>query len=364
MLLVATSALVASRVLQWQHNPPKPIQMMQGNGKARSLPSKWEEKTVPLGKSGSVIAFGSNGLQAIAGLGTIMVSRDNGATWQALNGGPGQISVTKDGGVTYEAQSKPLIKTNDLCGVESAAINKSGRLFLKTTCEHTAQLWSVPLTDTSAEWHVVVFTYQDDPANGVYGPSSDFVMTGDRVLIEGSLRLSAAILTTDDEGKSWRPFWRSSFFGAGLATFDFVDETGWILLGDGQLLVSEDRGKSWERVSSIPDDVAQSAYSMKFASREKGFIVGKNGLVLVTENGGRKWQQSRSNVTFNLHKVASANGERAWAVGNSSSVLETDDGGMTWRTVDLGINQTIYHRLSVNNGVAWVCADNSLFHSR
>src|SRR5258707_2967435 len=157
----------------------------------------WRRQPVRLEKSADMIVFGNDEWTVIAGTGTILISRNDGKTWEVLRTGQGDLRITTDGGATYREVSRDssIINTNDLCNVESAAMSPSGRLYLKSVCEHTAQIWSVPIKSTSKPWHVVSFTYEPDPSNGAFGPSSDFILAGDNVFIAASTPSGAAMLT-------------------------------------------------------------------------------------------------------------------------------------------------------------------------
>ncbi len=365
ILFCASGFLASLAFRRGQAKPAQTLPSIEMRKEMTERPNSWRRQPVPLEKSADMIV-GNDEWTVIAGIGTILISRNDGKTWEVLGTGEGDLRITTDGGATYREDSRDssIIKTNDLCNVESAAISPSGRLYLKSVCEHTAQIWSVPIKNISEPWHVVSFTYESDPSNGVFGPSSDFILAGDNVFIAGSTPSGAAILTSEDNGSSWKPFWKASFFGAGLAAFDLSDgNTGWILLGDGELRKTTDGGHSWETISTLSHELAERAYSLKFTNTSKAFIVGSEGLILTTSDGGVTWQRQESRVSFNLHKVSVADPKHAWAVGNSNIVLETFDGGTTWETVKLDIKDHIYHRLSIKNGEAWICSDRSIFRS-
>jgi photosystem II stability/assembly factor-like uncharacterized protein len=329
--------------------------------------NRWKKDQVPLGKRADMIVAGGNDYVAVVGMQTILVSLDKGKTWSELSKGKGNYFTTIDGGITYRYDSRDkilnLVDVKDLCSVESAVITPSGRLYLKTTCDHTVQLWSVPIKNQSEDWCVTTFTYEEDPSDGVYSPSSKFVLAGERVLIEASLIHNSAILTTDDYGKTWYPFWRSSYFGYGIATFDFLDNNnGWLLLGDGNFFQTVDGGRTWKAISRFPSEIAEELCSMDFVSIKKGFMVGLNGKIFSTTDGGITWQQQNSGVTFDLYNIIASNESRVWVTGSSNLVIESLDGGRNWQNVDLGIERGIYTRMNLINGVAWIASEQLIYH--
>lgn len=324
-------------------------------------PARWRRESVPRGHHASTIAFGADGYAVLAGSGVILLSRDDGRTWTELRGGPGDYKLTTDGGVSYSpshgsAPAKPgRVSVGDLCGVDSAAIAPDGRLYLRTSCEAAAQVWSVPLRDDSAPWHVVTFgSPGGDRERGVASPVGNFVLAGSRVMIEAIRPDRTVIVTTDDGGATWTSFWKTSFFGAGFIAFDFVDaDNGWMLLGDGRVSRTGDGGRTWTGVVKLPAEWAEDASAMKFADARNGYIVGDRGLVLATADGGVTWRRRPTGVDTWFFTVAVADGGRkVWAAGNSRAVLESKDGGGTWSSADIEGIMNVYHRLTVKGDTA------------
>jgi photosystem II stability/assembly factor-like uncharacterized protein len=332
--------------------------------------STWTRNKIPFSKWGDVIAFGPGEIAVIAGKGAILASHDNGNSWKELYGGGASYRYTIDGGITYQASGERTATlpntagVNNLCSVESAVIAPSGRLYLKTVCEHTTQLWSASLNNEADVWHVVSFTYPENPSDGVYTPGHKFAVSGDRVLISGMLPTGSALLTTDDDGATWHPIWRGYPDSAGIVDIDFIsDGQGWMLLGDGELLQTVDGGRTWQHKSTLSSESADGSFSLNFADAETGFIVGRDGLVLKTGDGGQTWQHQKNALPFSLYKVAAVGAKRAWAIGEKGAVAETLDGGISWRRVELGITKNLYFGLAIKGETAWIISDQYIYSS-
>jgi hypothetical protein len=335
--------------------------------------AQWRQQSVPLGRNASIIVFGPGGSAVAAGVGTLLLSRDDGRTWTELRGGPGDYRLTTDGGASYSpsggvagAATPGRVSVRDLCGVDSAVIAPSGRLYMRTSCEGAAQVWSVPLGDDSAPWHVVTFgSPGGDRDRGVASPVGSFVLAGSRVLTEANRRDRTVILTTDDDGATWTSFWKTSFFGSGFIAFDFIDaDNGWMLLGDGELSRTGDGGRTWTRVAALPEEWAEDASAMKFADARNGYIVGDRGLVLATADGGATWHRRPTGVDTWFFTVAVADGGRkVWAAGDSRAVLESKDGGGSWSSIHIEALMNVYHRLTLKGDTAWVVSQDVIHHS-
>lgn len=346
----------ANRLLEKNVSPPKVI-------------DNWRRSEVPHGKQGDVIAFSSDGWTAIAGLGTVLLS-PGGQTWKELSGGKGSFHSTIDGGTTYrnvDQLGKPLpssFNINELCSAESAVLTSSGYLYVKTVCEHTTQLWGIPTRNQSAAWHVISFTYETDPSNGVYTAGHHLTLVGERPLIDTMLPTGSALLTTDDNGATWYQWWHGSHEDAGIVGLSFIDErTGWMLEGNGRLLKTLDGGRQWDSITLLPSEFTGKFNALAFVDSRVGFIVGDRGLLLATLDGGRTWGRNSSPTTVDLYQLAAADTKHVWVVGNKGTVLESRDGGDHWRNVELGIEKDIRFGLNVKDGIVWLVLDGLLFRS-
>ena len=319
---------------------------------------------VPLGKWGSSIAFGDQGEIVIAGTGSILLSADSGRTWRSLSGGYGYQFTSKDGGLTVEkygntgSNEKGWVAAEP-CYVEGSKImSQTGRLYLRSTCDHSGQLWSIPISSRNDDWYVTYFVPRHEDSLGVLAPDFTFENARDKIFITALVPEGTAIFTTDDNGKTWYPFWRKSFLDAGVADFSFIDaNTGWILKSNGLLIKTEDSGTTWNNVSSLPSD--RRPHSISFASLNVGYVVGEHGLILVTRDGGKSWEDHSRDRSVNWHKVISKDGS-TWIAGNSDQIIGTLDEGNNWLFGKTLNDERVYSKLTVHNGMAFFVQDQRL----
>jgi hypothetical protein len=373
IILTAMCSCVQNRAAVQENNaeilrkPPPTVEVKSNN-------SKWIKTEVPFGKSGEVIIFDNKGSAAIVGKGFLLLSRDDGNSWREMKGGKGSDLYTNDGGKTYKnndgkdaGKNESLISINRMCSVEKAVFAPDGkRLYVFCICEHHAELWSIPTNGDSDSWQVISFV--SDEKDYETGPYQHLVLAGDKVLVDAVFPQGISLLSTNDSGKTWNAFWseRQAPRSVGL---DFIDEQrGWMLLGDGKLLRTENKGRTWETFSQIPAEAIGEITSLDFVSSTNGFIAGDKGLIFATKDGGQTWQRQVSGTDNFLYEIAAANEKKAWAVGEDATVLETDDGGETWRKIDLNINNSealfndIYN-LTIKDEKAWIIAGKFIYTS-
>ena len=330
-----------------------------------AIPSKeWVKQQVPLSWPSGVIIFSRNGDAFLAGRGRLFVSRDHARTWSKLEGGEGHSRFSVDGGATYEnskGKQPSWIDVRKLCSVDAGAISDSGRLYLKTTCEHTGQLWSIP-TNGEGDWFVTDFIYRSDPSDGVYGPRSDLIVRRDLIAVTGNLPGGWAVLTTQDKGFSWKPL--SKLYDVReLRGFDFTDATHGVLLrSNGELLMTSDGGKNWKATVALPAEVARRANTIRFAAGETLLIAGDQGMILSSKDKGVSWRSLTIEPSINWYHIVTGQAG-AWISGNSDVVLETRDFGATWLQSKLSLDRSVYSSLTSDGKYGWAVDEDFVLRS-
>ena len=154
----------------------------------------------------------------------------------------------------------------------------------------------------------------------------------------------------------------AGFAGSGTCLRTFGERRAWIGTGGGaaRVLRSEDRGATWAvAVSGLAHGPSSGVFSIAFANELHGVAVGgdyrdqarseKNAAW--SEDGGRSWHVVESMPPSGYRSAAEhVDGTEAtyFAVGPSGTDLSTD-GGRTWRRVsDEG-----FHALSCAPGACW-----------
>lgn len=158
------------------------------------------------------------------------------------------------------------------------------------------------------------------------------------------------VLRTDDAGMTWTAVEapKSAVANKLLNVRSAGDGIAWAVGEMGALLHSADFGKSWGRALPEKD---QAWNDVSFAGAH-GIVVGEFGQIMITDDAGKTWRGVKSGVPSSLMSVYLRDGAHAVAVGLSGVVLVSYDGGAQWAAVP---PQTREHLNNVHwDGQRWL----------
>ena len=98
----------------------------------------------------------------------------------------------------------------------------------------------------------------------------------------------------------------------------------------GHLLVSQNGGSTWSRVS-VP--TKHYLYGVSCSNPSNCAAVGDGGTALFTRNSGKSWTLGDTGVSVPLSGVSCPQVQHCVAVGDNETVLATSDGGLSWSHV-------------------------------
>jgi photosystem II stability/assembly factor-like uncharacterized protein len=209
-------------------------------------------------------------------------------------------------------------------------------------------------TDDGGHTWVQQVVETTDAINDIYFRDKD-----DGFLIAGN-----TIFATRDNGSRWtdsRRFLPSEFDGADVELYSVrfaSKKKGWVVgsvskddrVIDSILLATENAGETWQR-QRAPSRL--ELIHLDFANDKRGWIVGTGGTILATIDGGETWTKQESGTTATIYHVDFRSEKRGLAVGERGVVLRTTDGGVTWTPVSVTIKSTLLNVQFVDDDTGW-----------
>lgn len=278
--------------------------------------------------------------------GTLLVTRDAGATWSQVelgtraqlfevtfmdaktglvSGRSGFLARTDNGGRTWQTISSApggwinllsVVSPNDIWAVidyYQLAVSRDG-----------GKTWETRLSNP---WQEI---------NGMY------FMDNGRGWVSGAY----AVYQTSDFGETWEDISSKLTFGGYDSWFSDISRSpdGRIVISAGgytgagyetALFISDDEGDSWEK-QLIPTGLGL----MRWTSREEAVAIGIGGVVYRTTDGGKSWA-----FTFRRNgdyvRSVDVTGERIIAVGPHGGIFYSLDDGDHWTSTTTGSSVAI-----------------------
>lgn len=176
--------------------------------------------------------------------------------------------------------------------------------------------------------------------------AKDFFFHGNTGIIVGS---HGYVLKSDDKGNTWNQI--STGFNNSYHTAKIINSNIIILSSDNSITKTTDGGSTWENYS-IPN---VSVIKTFFTSELIGHAVCKNGIILKTIDGGQNWtlKLSTNTVPSDFYTVYFVNENIGFASRDHYDVYRTIDGGETWTKLSSTVQLLRdFHFLDEKNGFA------------
>ncbi len=139
------------------------------------------------------------------------------------------------------------------------------------------------------------------------------------------------ICSTADGGKTWVNQYGSVYMSYGLGTLSFLNEKSGCAIGSS-ILCTEDGGQTWKERLGVTsgergtlEGYLLSLWGLSFVNPSTGWAVGNDGQIMKTEDGGKTWKMKSRARFGNIYFL---NAKVGWAV--KGGIWGTTDGGATW----------------------------------
>ena len=256
---------------------------------------------------------------AVGGDGTIIKTKDGGASWNTLNGG------------TASSLTSTFFTARDT----GYAVGEGGTI-IKTT--DGGFFWRPLKSGTEQTLRSICFV---DYAHGF--------AVGD----------SGTILKTADAGASWQPF--VSGFTKYLYAIHFADrDNGYIVGASDLVLKTTNGGRFWYSIPSITD-LAPSFNSLHFTDADTGFAVGDGSAIFRTTDGGITWLQLTDFMMQHLFSITFTDAGNGYAVGDWGILFKSTDGGSTWKKEQINTTRDLHTIFFTDHKTGYTAGGDVLF---
>ncbi|WP_026354473.1 WD40/YVTN/BNR-like repeat-containing protein [Massilia niastensis] len=269
------------------------------------------------------IARSGAGLVAGGELGYLMLSRDQGLTWQ-----PAVLPAQRQALITQVAFAD---------AATGIAVGHEG--------------WILRTTDGGRSWQEQAFDRKDgEPLMSVARlPSGRWMAVG----------AFGRALASDDDGKSWRRLALAAVEDRHLNRIAASgDGRHWLIVGErGLVLRSGDGGESWETVTPF---YAGSFYGAVHLGKSTWVVHGMRGNVFRSTDDGRSWVKSTLPAPVSLLAHGLGTDGRLLLAGQGGMVVASDDDGASFKVVQAGGRATLTDMTQLRSGDWLFASDRGL----
>lgn len=168
-------------------------------------------------------------------------------------------------------------------------------------------------------------------------------------------------LTSDDRGQSVQTglFQRSSYF-----------YSSHVIRGDtiayeafGGLFISHDKGVTWLRRTSYPQDHPMRRPAFRMYSAARGLAWGSDSVVYRTTDSAMTWVPVIGPLPHKLNDLLYIDEDKVLAVGDQGTIMTSLDGGLNWYSEESGTSERL-HALAASANTILAVGNNGVILKR
>lgn len=270
-----------------------------------------------------------------------------------------QLTITHDGGDTWQAQAVPGMENHLITAIGAASANKIFALAWNYSGDGNAGGKLMRSTNGGKTWSQVGTNTFTDP--GSFPDDILFFNSNDGVMLGDPVNGYFEIYTTNNGGWSWKkvpaaniptpltPYelgatYLMEVYGNTVWAVTFVLDEDFVPNGEGRLLQSDDKGKTWYvRNAAMPLEGFDG--TLKFRNNNVGLFK-NNGVLYRTTDGGTTWNEVNYTGTWFSFDIDNVPGKPGWWVSTGGdlnfptnsvygfgSSISYDDGD-SWTVID------------------------------
>ena len=325
----------------------------------------WKEVYLPVGFAGKAISFVNNKICIVGGGGGIVLSEDNGETWELIpsivNSTLYDIDLLPNGtivaagfyGAVLKSVDKGYTWTSSYVSDKNVCTTIRSIHFLNENIGYTTQRNRIvsKTTDGGATWKQIM---PDTSVNGYTNWDVQFIDENSGFVV-GENGNAGAFYKTENGGESWSL--NRTSFGTLLKALCFFDKNNGVVVGEGSVVsYTSNGGTDW--TAATLNNMPSGKYDfekVEFINNSFGIAAGEQ--LIKTVDGGKTWEYVPvTDLSKKIKGIAIVN-ELIWYLAGDKYLLVTEDGGATWRdVVDLNIvtaRQT-YDVMVDRKGYTWL----------
>ncbi len=285
-------------------------------------------------------------------------------------GSKGDIGKTTDGGKTW---NKQYVTYQDSIVPHFRSMASNGSEMYALSVANPALLYRI-----NAGNPTIVYKEEHEK---VFYDSMKFFDEKNGIAMGDPTKDCLSIILTHDGGTTWtkipcdqlpKAAEGEAAFAASNTNIKVLGKTAWIVTGGAKARVFKtiDLGKTWEVYETpiVQGGSSQGIYSVDFADKNNGFIIGGNYLKedenkankAITTDGGKTWtlvaEGKYPNYKRCVQYVPNSNGKEVFAVGKTG-VSYSNDGGHTWKEVS---KEGYYIIQFADHNTAWLAGNRKI----